>query len=76
MEEKDLVLSLRQTEGDKEVEEQESPEADTVKHFISYDETAVQDSRYEQLKTKPEHLTQLAPAAGGTIIQLDFSTPG
>ncbi|XP_048840776.1 hypoxia-inducible factor 1-alpha-like [Brienomyrus brachyistius] len=78
VEEKDLVLSLRQTEGDKEVEEVEdlqSPEADTVKHFISYKEAIVKDSLYEQLKGEPEHLTQLAPAAGDTIIQLDFSMP-
>ncbi|XP_023668715.2 hypoxia-inducible factor 1-alpha-like [Paramormyrops kingsleyae] len=78
VEEKDLVLSLRQTEGEKEVEEVEkleSPEADTVKHFISYEKTAVKDSLYEQLKGEPEFLTQLAPAAGDTIIQLDFSMP-
>ena len=34
------------------------------------------DSLYEKLKEEPEALTVLAPAAGDTIISLDFNSPG
>ncbi|KAL4641822.1 hypoxia-inducible factor 1-alpha-like [Arapaima gigas] len=73
--EKDLVLSMQQIENDLKEKESESSEEDTLKHFISYDEGDSNDSLYEKLKSEPEHLTQLAPAAGDAIIHLDFTIP-
>ncbi|KAJ8410360.1 hypothetical protein AAFF_G00203410 [Aldrovandia affinis] len=111
--ERELVLSLRQTEtevetdpgsvealspeadtmkvlnkqGEGEVEEEEeeaadlgsvealSPEADMMKLFtVKAEDVSVEKmSLYDKLKEEPEALTLLAPAAGDTIILLDFS---
>ncbi|KAJ8341309.1 hypothetical protein SKAU_G00336000 [Synaphobranchus kaupii] len=76
--EEELVLSLEQTEKKEEPEEVENPEPDVVKHLAKAVEAAEAtdtDSLYEKLKQEPEALTLLAPAAGDTIISLDFSSP-
>ncbi|KAM9341015.1 hypoxia inducible factor 1 subunit alpha a [Symphorus nematophorus] len=57
----------------KEVEK--SPEVDVIKLFTQAVETQPLASLYDQLKEEPEALTLLAPAAGDTIISLDFSCP-
>lgn len=72
----ELVLSLEQTEKKAKPSEKESPKDDVVKLFTKVAETSCTDSLYEQLKEEPEALTLLAPAAGDTIISLDFSCPG
>ncbi|XP_072222111.1 hypoxia inducible factor 1 subunit alpha a [Leuresthes tenuis] len=56
-------------------EEQKSPELDVVKLFTEVVEPQPVVSLYDQLKEEPEALTLLAPAAGDTIISLDFSSP-
>ncbi|KAJ8288966.1 hypothetical protein COCON_G00016250 [Conger conger] len=71
----DLILSLEQTEEKAEPLEKESPQADVVKLFTKVAEAGGTDSLYEQLKKEPDALTLLAPAAGDTIIPLDFSCP-
>uniref|UniRef100_A0A673AVL4 Hypoxia-inducible factor 1-alpha n=1 Tax=Sphaeramia orbicularis TaxID=375764 RepID=A0A673AVL4_9TELE len=65
-----LILSLEQTEDMKPV-----PELDVIKLFTQAVETQPLTSLYDQLKEEPEALTLLAPAAGDTIISLDFSCP-
>ncbi|XP_061099067.1 hypoxia-inducible factor 1-alpha-like isoform X2 [Conger conger] len=85
VEESELVLSLRQTKTDVEPEpemegilgspEALSPEADMLKLFTTQAEAEREDSLYDQLKAEPEALTLLAPAAGDTIISLDFTCP-
>ncbi|XP_036398473.1 hypoxia inducible factor 1 subunit alpha a [Megalops cyprinoides] len=72
--EEKLVFSLDQTEKDSEPVEAESPEASMVKIFTKAEETKGTGSLYEKLKEEPEALTILAPAAGDTIITLDFSS--
>ncbi|KAK2891799.1 hypoxia inducible factor 1 subunit alpha a isoform X1 [Channa argus] len=57
-------------------EEEMSPEQDVIKLFTQAIETQPVTSLYDQLKSEPEALTLLAPAAGDTIISLDFSCPG
>ncbi|XP_064179975.1 hypoxia inducible factor 1 subunit alpha a [Anguilla rostrata] len=75
----DLVLSLEQTEKKakpvEEEEEEKNPEADMGKLFTKVAEEKAMGSLYNELKEKPEALTLLAPAAGDTIISLDFSSP-
>ncbi|KAL0969038.1 hypothetical protein UPYG_G00221870 [Umbra pygmaea] len=100
IEEKQLILSLEQTDNmkpvKKELLEEEmvmeteesseedvspvllkemSPELDVIKLFTQVVETEPLTSLYDQLKEEPEALTLLAPAAGDTIISLDFSSP-
>lgn len=60
----------------KEREEEKAPEMDVIKLFTQTLEPKPVTSLYEQLKEEPEALTLLAPAAGDTIISLDFSCPG
>lgn len=57
-------------------EEEKGPELDVVKLFTEKVEARSFPSLYDQLKEEPEALTLLAPAAGDTIISLDFSCPG
>jgi len=57
-------------------EEQKSPELDVIKLFTQVVDPQPVVSLYDQLKEEPEALTLLAPAAGDTIISLDFSSPG
>ncbi|XP_019940496.1 hypoxia inducible factor 1 subunit alpha a [Paralichthys olivaceus] len=65
-------------EAAKEEEEaaEKGPEPDVIKLFTQAVEARPLASLYDQLKEKPEALTLLAPAAGDTIISLDFSCPG
>ncbi|XP_029982647.1 hypoxia inducible factor 1 subunit alpha a [Sphaeramia orbicularis] len=56
-------------------EEEKVPELDVIKLFTQAVETQPLTSLYDQLKEEPEALTLLAPAAGDTIISLDFSCP-
>ncbi|XP_060919588.1 hypoxia inducible factor 1 subunit alpha a isoform X1 [Labrus mixtus] len=56
-------------------EEEKKPELDVVKLFTQTVEVQPLPSLYDQLKEEPEALTLLAPAAGDTIISLDFSCP-
>lgn len=60
---------------EEEVEKRGS-EVDVIKLFTQAVETQPVTSLYDKLKGKPEALTLLAPAAGDTIISLDFSSPG
>lgn len=54
--------------------EEKNPELDVIKLFTQAAET--QPTLYDKFKEEPEALTLLAPAAGDTIIPLDFSCPG
>lgn len=60
----------------KEEVEEKGPEVDVIKLFTLAAEAQPLTSLYDQLKEEPEALTLLAPAAGDTIIALDFSCPG
>ncbi|RVE57229.1 hypothetical protein OJAV_G00214360 [Oryzias javanicus] len=51
------------------------PEQELIKHFKKMAQSEPSDTLYDQLKEEPEALTLLAPAAGDTIITLDFSQP-
>uniref|UniRef100_A0AAZ3P836 Hypoxia-inducible factor 1-alpha n=1 Tax=Oncorhynchus tshawytscha TaxID=74940 RepID=A0AAZ3P836_ONCTS len=55
--------------------ESSDPELDVIKLFTRAVETQPLSSLYDRLKEEPEALTLLAPAAGDTIISLDFSSP-
>ncbi|KAM7375875.1 hypothetical protein PAMP_005641 [Pampus punctatissimus] len=55
--------------------EEQTQELDVVKLFTQTADEKPLTSLYDQLKEKPEALTLLAPAAGDTIIFLDFSSP-
>lgn len=57
-------------------EEEKNPELDVMEILTEVTESQPVSSLYEKLKEKPEALTLLAPAAGDTIISLDFSCPG
>ncbi|XP_070972816.1 hypoxia inducible factor 1 subunit alpha b [Oncorhynchus clarkii lewisi] len=57
------------------LKEEKSPELDVIKLFTRAVETQPLSSLYDRLKEEPEALTLLAPAAGDTIISLDFSSP-
>uniref|UniRef100_A0A3Q3GP29 Hypoxia-inducible factor 1-alpha n=1 Tax=Labrus bergylta TaxID=56723 RepID=A0A3Q3GP29_9LABR len=70
IQEEKLILSLEQTE---DKEEEKKPELDGVNLFTPTVEVQPLPSLYDQLKEEPEALTLLAPAAGDTIISLDFS---
>uniref|UniRef100_A0AAQ6AHD1 Hypoxia-inducible factor 1-alpha n=1 Tax=Amphiprion ocellaris TaxID=80972 RepID=A0AAQ6AHD1_AMPOC len=56
-------------------EEEKGPELDVIKLFTQVVESKPLVSLYDQLKAEPEALTLLAPAAGDTIIPLDFTCP-
>ncbi|XP_077411780.1 hypoxia inducible factor 1 subunit alpha a [Vanacampus margaritifer] len=56
-------------------EEEKAPELDVIKLFTQTLEPKPVSSLYDRLKEEPEALTLLAPAAGDTIISLDFSCP-
>lgn len=56
--------------------EEKGLEVDVIKMFTQAVENQPLTSLYDQLKGQPEALTLLAPAAGDTIISLDFSCPG
>ncbi|XP_039598212.1 hypoxia inducible factor 1 subunit alpha b [Polypterus senegalus] len=71
--EKDLIFSLSQTET-LPVKAIEDPELETVKVTGKTVPEGDGDSLFDKLKEEPEALTVLAPAAGDTIISLDFST--
>ncbi|XP_048803875.1 hypoxia-inducible factor 1-alpha isoform X3 [Lagopus muta] len=68
---KDLIFSLGQTEC--MLKPVESPEMKMTKIF-SKDDLDDTNSLFEKLKQEPDALTVLAPAAGDTIISLDFSS--
>uniref|UniRef100_A0A3Q3WTY6 Hypoxia-inducible factor 1-alpha n=1 Tax=Mola mola TaxID=94237 RepID=A0A3Q3WTY6_MOLML len=55
--------------------EEKGLEVDVIKMFTQAVENQPLTSLYDQLKGQPEALTLLAPAAGDTIISLDFSCP-
>uniref|UniRef100_A0A8C8M3U0 Hypoxia-inducible factor 1-alpha n=1 Tax=Oncorhynchus tshawytscha TaxID=74940 RepID=A0A8C8M3U0_ONCTS len=73
IEEEKMMLSLEQTEDMRPVKK--DPELDVIKLFTRAVETQPLSSLYDRLKEEPEALTLLAPAAGDTIISLDFSSP-
>lgn len=56
-------------------EEEKIPELDVIKLFTQPLRAQTIVCLYDQLKEEPEALTLLAPAAGDTIISLDFSCP-
>ena len=63
-------------EEEEEEEKKKSPELNITKLFISHSEEVSSDSLYEKLKASGSDLSLLAPAAGDTIISLDFTGPG
>uniref|UniRef100_A0A671QLS4 Hypoxia-inducible factor 1-alpha n=1 Tax=Sinocyclocheilus anshuiensis TaxID=1608454 RepID=A0A671QLS4_9TELE len=78
----DVVLSLQQTMTEPKAEEKENQEmedkaseVDILKLFKPESLKCPMESPdlYEKLKEEPEALTVLAPAAGDTIISLDFN---
>ncbi|CAL8272906.1 unnamed protein product [Merluccius merluccius] len=73
-EEQEEEVIMESCQADETVTSQEiAPEVDLIKFFTQPPSTPV--SLYDQLKEEPEALTLLAPAAGDTIISLDFSCP-
>ncbi|XP_069772366.1 hypoxia inducible factor 1 subunit alpha a isoform X2 [Narcine bancroftii] len=67
--EKEVVLSLDQTECvPVSTEKSEEPVETTGKSTNEKD-----NNLFDKLKEEPEALTQLAPAAGDTVVSLDFS---
>ncbi|XP_031438089.1 hypoxia inducible factor 1 subunit alpha b isoform X2 [Clupea harengus] len=62
-------------EEEEEEEKKKSPELNITKLFISHSEEVSSDSLYEKLKASGSDLSLLAPAAGDTIISLDFTGP-
>lgn len=85
--EEDVVLSLQQTvpektvekDKDLQVEQEDSSVMGMMKLFKKDLLTCSVESPkslYEKLKDEPEALTVLAPAAGDTIISLDFDSQG
>ncbi|XP_067894882.1 hypoxia inducible factor 1 subunit alpha a isoform X2 [Heterodontus francisci] len=67
--EKEVVLSLDQTEC--VPVSAEKPEEPSKSPVSSTDEET--SNLFDKLKEEPEGLTQLAPAAGDTVVSLDFS---
>jgi len=81
----DIVLSLQQTLTESKGVEKESQELKDVDGHVDMLKLFKPDSLkcpmessdlYEKLKAEPEALTVLAPAAGDTIISLDFNNSG
>lgn len=56
--------------------EEKSPQLDVVKLFTEMVGPGPVGTLYERFKHNSEALTLLAPAAGDTIIPLDFGCPG
>ncbi|KAG7275433.1 hypothetical protein CRUP_033166 [Coryphaenoides rupestris] len=86
VQEKEEVAAAQEEEEEEEEEEVlveicqadqavSSQENDVIKLFTQAPEGQPPVSLYDQLKAEPEALTLLAPAAGDTIISLDFSCP-
>nr|XP_060610118.1 hypoxia-inducible factor 1-alpha isoform X2 [Anolis sagrei ordinatus] len=67
----DLIFSLQQTEC--MLKPVESPEMGVIK-ILDHTELEDSNSLFEKLKKEPDALTYLAPAAGDTIIALDFDS--
>ncbi|KAM4542546.1 hypoxia inducible factor 1 subunit alpha a [Odontesthes bonariensis] len=65
----------KEEEEEEEEEKEKSLELDVIKLFTQVVKPQPMVSLYDQLKEEPEALTLLAPAAGDTIISLDFSSP-
>ncbi|XP_030574146.1 hypoxia inducible factor 1 subunit alpha a [Archocentrus centrarchus] len=63
-------------EETEEKEEVKGPKMNVLKILTHLADTQLSHSLYDHLKEQPEALTMLAPAAGDTIISLDFSCPG
>uniref|UniRef100_A0A674EGG2 Hypoxia-inducible factor 1-alpha n=1 Tax=Salmo trutta TaxID=8032 RepID=A0A674EGG2_SALTR len=57
------------------LKEEKSTELDVIKLFTRAVEAQPLSSLYDRLKEEPQALALLAPAAGDTIISLDFSSP-
>ncbi|XP_034431394.1 hypoxia-inducible factor 1-alpha-like isoform X5 [Hippoglossus hippoglossus] len=74
-EELEAVAEEEEVEMEMEEAEEKGPELDVIKLFTQASKARPLASLYDQLKEKPEALTLLAPAAGDTIISLDFSCP-
>ncbi|KAM9355130.1 hypoxia inducible factor 1 subunit alpha a [Pholidichthys leucotaenia] len=89
IQEKNLILSLEQTEDMKPVKEEQQEEDKAVDESTQPDQLPVLlkqelftkmaepeplDRLYNELKGEPEALACLAPAPGDTIISLDFSS--
>ncbi|XP_007256724.3 hypoxia inducible factor 1 subunit alpha b [Astyanax mexicanus] len=80
----DMILSLEQTvtepkavekeEKQKDKEEETEVDMDSFKQEKLTCSVESPESLYEKLKEEPEALTVLAPAAGDTIISLDFNS--
>ncbi|KAM5128981.1 hypoxia-inducible factor 1-alpha [Mantella aurantiaca] len=70
--EKELILSLGQTEST--VVSEESAKMEMPQIFTKLDVEDDSESLFEKLKQEPESLTVLAPDAGDEIIALDFSS--
>uniref|UniRef100_W5MVL2 Hypoxia-inducible factor 1-alpha n=1 Tax=Lepisosteus oculatus TaxID=7918 RepID=W5MVL2_LEPOC len=68
----DLVFSLGQTES--VLKPLESPDVEMPKIFTKAEDLESSNTLFEKLKEEPEALTLLAPAAGDTIISLDFTS--
>ncbi|XP_068608574.1 hypoxia inducible factor 1 subunit alpha a [Brachionichthys hirsutus] len=62
-------------ENHRDLSKEAGPEVDVIKLFTRAAEAKPPSSLYDELKKEPEALTLLAPAAGDTIIPLDFSCP-
>nr|ADH01741.1 hypoxia-inducible factor 1 alpha [Callionymus valenciennei] len=88
VQEEQTILSLEQTQDVKSVKEEKAQEEESRPKEQAQDKEELDlqllspaqedqppSSLYERLKEEPEGLTQLAPAAGDTIISLDFSCP-
>uniref|UniRef100_A0A3Q0TAQ9 Hypoxia-inducible factor 1-alpha n=1 Tax=Amphilophus citrinellus TaxID=61819 RepID=A0A3Q0TAQ9_AMPCI len=58
-----------------EKEEVKGPKMNVLKILTHLADTQLSHSLYDHLKEQPEALTMLAPAAGDTIIPLDFGCP-
>lgn len=56
--------------------EEKGAEVDVMEVITQVTESKPLSNLHDYLKRKPEALTLLAPAAGDTIISLDFSCPG
>lgn len=65
----DLIFSLQQTEC--MLKPVDSPEMEMIK-VLNKSDLEDRNSLFEKLKKEPDALTYLAPAAGDTIIALDF----
>ncbi|XP_053553268.1 hypoxia-inducible factor 1-alpha [Bombina bombina] len=72
IEEKQIILSLGQTES--VLKPAESSDMKMPTFFTKLDSEDDSGSLFEQMKTEPESLLELAPDAGDEIISLDFGT--